>query len=259
MKPTAAIRKTWSDFLSSLQFLTRISVPSQPYDAYSLSRSVKFFPVVGVLIGGSAALIHLILAPHLPRLVTAMLVVLFLVLITGCLHEDGLADAADGFGGGTNRKQTLLIFRDSRIGTYGSVALTLSLAARILLLSYLPLTQIALYLIAAHVLCRWTTLPLSYFLPSARTQNPHNVDGQGARIAHFISLSTLIGGTLLSFTITALLLGRYAIGPVLVASTLTLLTGLYYKKRIGGITGDCFGATNQLAEIGVYLCGVWCL
>jgi adenosylcobinamide-GDP ribazoletransferase len=259
MKLITAMRKLWPDFLSSLQFLTRIPVPSQPYEADSLTRSVKFFPIVGMLIGGTAALIHLALAPHLPRLITATLVLLFLVLITGCLHEDGLADAADGFGGGSNREQILLIFRDSRIGTYGGVALTLSLVARLLLISYLPLKQVAPYLIAAHVLCRWTTLPLSYFLPSAREQSTRNTDGQGARIARLTSIGTLIAGTLLSFVIVTLLLGRYAIGPVLAASAITLLTGLYYKRRIAGITGDCFGATSQLAEIGVYLYGVWCL
>jgi len=259
MKLTAAMRKTWSDFLSSLEFLTRIPVPSRPYEPDSLSRSVKFFPIVGAIIGGAAALLHRALAPHLPRLITATLVLLFLVLITGCLHEDGLADAADGFGGGTNREQTLLIFRDSRIGTYGGVALTLSLVARLLLISYLPLKQIVPYLITAHVLCRWTTLPLSYFLPSARAQSAYGADGQGARVARLTSIGTLIGGTFLSFTIATLLLGRYAVAPVLAASVITLLTGLYYKKRIGGITGDCFGATNQLAEISVYLCGAWCL
>jgi len=259
MRLTSGMHRSWSDFLSSLQFLTRIPVPSQPYEADSLSRSVKFFPVVGALIGGAAALIHWALAPHLPRPITAALVLLFLVLITGGLHEDGLADAADGLGGGTNREQTLLIFRDSRIGAYGGIALTLSLVGRLLLLSYLPLKQVAPYLITAHVLCRWTTLPLSCFLPSARTQSPQHIDGQGARIARLTSIGTLIVGTLLSFAIAALLLGRHAIGPVLTASTLTLLTGLYYKKRIGGITGDCFGATNQLAEIVVYLGGVWCL
>jgi len=257
MSVAVYVRRTWSEFLSAIQFLTRIPVPSQPYETDSLSRSVKFFPLVGVIVGGSAALLHLLLAPHLPRLITAFLVLLYLVLVTGCLHEDGLADTADGFGGGTNREQVLLILRDSRIGSYGGVALTLSLLGRLLLLSSLPITQVAHYLIAAHVLCRWTTLPLSYFLPSARAQSTLEVDGQGARIARLTSTGTLIGGTLFSFAVAGFLLDSHAIAPILSAVLLTLLTGLYYKKRIGGVTGDCFGATNQLAEISVYLCGVW--
>jgi adenosylcobinamide-GDP ribazoletransferase len=259
MKPAAYIRGAWSEFLSAMQFLTRIPVPSQPYEADSLSRSVKFFPVVGILIGGTAALVHLVLVPHLPRPISAFVVLLYLVLVTGCLHEDALADAADGFGGGSSREQILLILRDSRIGSYGGTALVLSLVGRLLLLSSLPIAQVGGYLVAAHVLCRWSTLPLSYFLPSARSRSPEEVDGQGARIARLTSTGTLVGGTIFSFAVAAVLLGSHAIAPILSAVGLTWLTGFYYKRRIGGVTGDCFGATNQLAEIGVYLCGAWAI
>ena len=103
MSVTAYARRTWSEFISALQFLTRIPVPSQPYAVDSLARSVKFFPLVGVVVGGGAALLHLLIAPHLPRAIAALLVLLYLVLVTGCLTEDGLADAADGFGGGRPR------------------------------------------------------------------------------------------------------------------------------------------------------------
>jgi adenosylcobinamide-GDP ribazoletransferase len=259
MSIVAAVRKSWSEFLSAIQFLTRIPVPSQPYEVDSLSRSVKFFPLVGVVVGGSAALLHILLAPHLPRLISALLALVYLVLVTGCLQEDGLADVADGFGGGRSREQILLILRDSRIGSYGAAALTLSLLSRLLLLASIPITLVAPYLITAHVLCRWTTLPLSYFLPAARPGTAEGVDGQGARIARLTTKSTLIGGTIFSFATAALLLRTHAIAPVIVATSLTLLTGFYYKRRIGGITGDCFGATIQLAEIGVYLCGAWIL
>jgi len=186
-------------------------------------------------------------------------VLVYLALLTGCLQEDGLADAADGFGGsaGRSREKILLILRDSRIGSYGSVALTLSLLGRILLLSSIPLPLITPYLITAHVLCRWTPLPLSYFLPAARHNVAEGFDGQGARIAKLTSTGTLVVGTLYSFGIAVYLLRIHAIAPILVASALVLFTGLYYKRRIGGITGDCFGATIQLAEIGAYLCGVW--
>jgi adenosylcobinamide-GDP ribazoletransferase len=253
------MRRSGSEFLSAIQFMTRIPVPSQPYEVDSLSRAVKFFPFVGVVVGGSAALLHMLLAPHLPRPIAALLVVVYLVLVTGCLQEDGLADVADGFGGGRSREQILLILRDSRIGSYGGAALTLSLLGRVLLLSSIPIKLVAPYLITAHVLCRWTTLPLSYVLPAARPGTAEGVDGQGARIAKLTSTGTLIGGTIFSFAVAAMLLRTQAIAPIVVAMALTLLAGLYYKRRIGGITGDCFGATIQLAEIGVYLCGAWML
>lgn len=257
MNPSAYVRRAWSDFLSAVQFLTRIPVPSQPYEADSLVRSAKFFPFVGIVVGGGAALLHLLLAPHLPRLAAAFVVLVYLVLVTGCFHEDGLADTADGFGGGTSREQILLILRDSRIGSYGGVALALSLVGRLVLIASLPLAQVPYYLIAAHVLCRWTTLPLSYFLSSARSPDSVKIDGQGARIARLTSTGTLIGGTIFSFVTVAFLLRAHAIAPILSAIALTSVTGLYYNRRIGGVTGDCFGATNQLSEIGVYLCGAW--
>jgi adenosylcobinamide-GDP ribazoletransferase len=234
-----------------VQFLTRIPVPSLPYETDSLSRSAKFFPLVGALIGGSAALVHRVIAPHLPRLLAALFIVVYLVLITGGLHEDGLADSADAFGGDASREQILIILRDSRIGTYGAAALTLSLVARLLLLASLPLAAVVHYLIAAQILCRWTILPLSCFLPSART------DGQGVRIARLTSIGTLAGGTLFSFAAAIFLLHSHAIASIVSAVIIALLSGLYYRRRIGGVTGDCFGATSQLAEIGVYLCGVW--
>jgi adenosylcobinamide-GDP ribazoletransferase len=242
-----------------MQFLTRIPVPTRPYDSDSLARSVKFFPLVGMVVGGGAALLHLLLTPHLPRTAAALIVLLYLVVVTGGLHEDGLADVADGFGGGTSREKILLILRDSRIGSYGGLALAFSLLGRVVLIASLPSAQVSGYLIAANVLCRWTPLPLSYFLSPARTASTPETNGQGARIARQTSAAALVCGTLFSFVMAAALLRGHAAVPILSAILLTWITGAYYKKRIGGVTGDCFGATIQLAEISVYLCGAWIL
>jgi adenosylcobinamide-GDP ribazoletransferase len=247
-----AIRRTGSEFLSAMQFLTRIPLPSLVYEEDSLARAVKFFPAVGALIGYAAALLHRALAPHLSRPLTAIAVLTFLVLLTGALHEDGLADSADGFGGGHTRDKVLLIMRDSRIGTYGAVALVLSLVGRMFLLAAIPLDHVLLYLIAAHVLSRWTALPLSYFLPAARQQ-----DGQGARVARLTSSASLIVGTIFSFCLVGYMLRFQAIAPVTAAIVFTALSAWFYQHRIGGITGDCFGATNQLTELVIYLCGAW--
>jgi adenosylcobinamide-GDP ribazoletransferase len=246
-----------SDFLSAVQFLTRVPVPTPSYSADSLARSVKFFPVVGLLVGASAALGHLLLAPHWPRVVVAFLVLTYLCLITGLIHEDGLADAADGFGGGWNREQILLIMRDSRIGSYGAAALTLSLVSRVLLLSSLPLALVPQYLIASRVLGQWTTLPLSFYVSSARAQSDDQPDGQGARIARIKSRGSLVVGTVFSFAVVIALLRARAAFAIGAAIVVTFVSGIYFQKRIGGVTGDCFGATNQIAEFAVYLCGAW--
>jgi adenosylcobinamide-GDP ribazoletransferase len=253
----STLRAFGSDFLAAIQFLTRVPVPAPSYSAGSLARSVKFFPVVGLLVGASAVLVHLLLVPHFQRIVVAFLVLTFLSLVTGLIHEDGLADAADGFGGGWNREKVLFIMRDSRIGSYGAAALTLSFLSRILLLSSMPLVLVPQYLIATRVLGQWTTLPLSFYLSPARAKSEDGFDGQGARIARITSLGSLIAGTIFSFAVVIALLRARAAFAIGAAIVVTLASGLYFQKRIGGVTGDCFGAANQIAEVAVYLCGAW--
>jgi adenosylcobinamide-GDP ribazoletransferase len=142
--------------------------------------------------------------------------------------------------------------RDSRIGAYGAAALVFSLLSRAVLLAGLPLEHFTAYLISAHVLCRWSTLPLSYYLPPARES-----DGQGARIAKLTSASSMIFGSAFTIATVVVALRKAAIAPLLSAVAVPLLSSFVYMRKFGGITGDCFGATNQLTEIAVYLCGVW--
>ena len=247
------MKRLVEELLVSFQFLTQLPISRIAYHPDSLSRSAKFFPVVGLVIGLGASLLQHVLAPYLNRTLVAFLVLTFLVLVTGGLHEDALADTADAFGGGWNREQVLTILKDSRIGSFGALALVLSVLARFLLLSILPMHRFTALVVSAHVLCRWTTLPLSYFLRPARESD----DGQGARIARKISPASLLIGSLLSFAVVLDLMRREFWIPVIVSFGITGLSGLYYFRRIGGVTGDCFGATNQLTEIAVYFCGVW--
>jgi adenosylcobinamide-GDP ribazoletransferase len=240
-----------ADIAVAFQFLTRLPVPQVPFAPDGLARAVKFFPLVGLVIGAGAALLQKVLSPHLSRPAAALVVLVYLVLITGCLHEDGLADVADSLGG-WNQEQRLAILHDSRIGSYGTAALALSLLSRGVLLAELPLDRFTAYLVSAHVLCRWSMLPLSYYLPPARDN-----DGQGARIARLTSVGSLITGSIFTIATIIVVLPKAAIAPVVSAIVVPLLSGFFYMRKFGGITGDCFGATNQLTEIAVYLCGVW--
>jgi adenosylcobinamide-GDP ribazoletransferase len=252
MTPARQIRTLIIEIVVAFQFLTRIPMPLISFEPDSLSRAVKFFPFVGLVVGSGAVLVQKLLMHHLNRQLTAFVVLAYLVLITGCLHEDGLADTADGFGGGWTKDQILLILKDSRIGSYGAAALVLSLMARYLLLASLPMEHFAAYVISAHVLCRWSSLPLSYFLPPAREEI-----GQGARIAKLTSLPSLIFGSVFSFAVVVFALRWSAVAPLLVSTFAVVLSGWLYVRKIYGVTGDCFGATNQLTEIAVYFCGVW--
>ena len=252
MTATKQIRRVGEEVIVAFQFLTRIPMPAIAFEADSLSRAVKFFPLVGLVVGLGAVLLQKILMAHLARPLIVLIVLTYLVLITGFLHEDGLADVADGFGGGWTKDRVLAILRDSRIGSYGATALVLSLLSRYLLLSSLPMERFAAYVISAQVLCRWSSLSLSYFLPAAREQ-----EGHGARIARLTSLPSLLFGSLFTIAIVAFVLHRASVAPFLVSIFVTALSGWFYYRRIGGVTGDCFGATNQLTEIAVYLCGAW--
>jgi adenosylcobinamide-GDP ribazoletransferase len=106
-------------------------------------------------------------------------------------------------------------------------------------------------MLAAHVLCRWSTLPLGTFLDSARG------DGLGAKLAHKISPASAAIGTQQAFAIVGWALKSQALIPIAAVSLITMLSGWYYRSQIGGVTGDCFGATNQFSEIAVYFCGIW--
>jgi adenosylcobinamide-GDP ribazoletransferase len=239
------------DIAVAFQFLTRLPVPPVVFAADGLARAVKFFPLVGLAIGSGAALVGKVLVLHLGRPVTALAVLLYLVLITGCLHEDALADLADSLGGWT-QEQRLAILHDSHLGSYGGTALVLSLLSRAALLAGLPLAQFTAYMVSAHVLCRWSMLPLSYYLPPARER-----EGQGARIAGLTSAATLAAGSLFTIVTVVVALRKAAIAPLLCAMVIPLVSSFFYMRKLGGVTGDCFGATNQLTEIAVYLCGVW--
>jgi adenosylcobinamide-GDP ribazoletransferase len=239
------------DMAVAFQFLTRLPIPQVEFAPDGLARAVKFFPVVGLVIGAGAALLQRLLTVHLGRPMCAVVVVAYLVLITGCLHEDGLADVADSLGG-WSVEQRLTILHDSRIGSYGTAAMVLSLGSRAVLLAALPLEQFTAYVVSAHVLCRWSMLPLSYYLPPAREG-----EGQGARIARLTSSFSLIFGTVITLATVVFFLRKAALAPVLVSVFIPLASSWFYLRKFGGVTGDCFGATNQLTEIAVYVCGVW--
>jgi adenosylcobinamide-GDP ribazoletransferase len=240
------------DIAAALQFLTRLPLPQLAYDSDALSRSAKYFPLIGLALGLVTAFAFEWLSLHLPVTLAALFAVLISVLATGGLHEDGLADAADAFGGGWTRDQVLAILKDSRIGSYGALAIVFSVLVRTLLLAALARADATKYIVSAHVLSRWAVLPLGCLMTPARTEA-----SQGARLARQISVFSVCIGTVMMLGIVGYLLRMKALTPVLAALCVTGLSGFYYRRRIGGITGDCFGATTQLTEIAVYVAAVW--
>lgn len=240
-------------FLIAAQFLTRCPMPRNlETDEKELGQAAMFFPLVGALVGASGALLHAALLKFLPTSTCALLTLVYFSFITNAFHEDGLADAFDGFGGGWTRERALEIMRDSRVGTFGALALIFLALAKYDFLSSLAPSSLWRWLIVAHTAARWTAMPLCLWLPYAREQG----QGQGKLVARRLSYGGAGIATLTLLATLALLNWRESAVAGAVAIAAPLLTGWYYRHRIGGVTGDCLGATNQLTEVAIYLAAV---
>jgi adenosylcobinamide-GDP ribazoletransferase len=179
---------------------------------------------------------------------TAVAIILSLgatVLITGALHEDGLADAADGFGGGQTPERILEIMKDSRIGTYGAMALILVLLLKLSALASLTRADTVTALIAAHTLSRWSSVALMWRYAYLGTK--------GAAFGGKVTLFRALTATVIAAAICAAVLRWRAVNAILVAIVVTAAAGMYFRRRLGGVTGDCLGAANQLVEVAIYL------
>jgi adenosylcobinamide-GDP ribazoletransferase len=254
-------------YLLALQFFTRIPVTGRLADWIGFSpamlrASAAHFPGVGWIVGGSTAAVFMGLALVLPDQpaslgVAAVASTVFSVLLTGAFHEDGLADLADGLGGSMNRERALDIMKDSRIGTYGALALVLGVAAKLALLVLLAqagdLKLAAVALFAAHVTSRLTPLFIIRTLAHVG-DTPHS---KSKPLAESISTSGLLAALVWWALAMALAWWLVPAAPWALA-VLGALLGLAWmwrllKRRLQGFTGDGLGATQQLSEVGFYL------
>jgi adenosylcobinamide-GDP ribazoletransferase len=227
---------------AALAFLTRLPVPA-PADP-SLDRAAMWFPVVGLIVGGVAAGVRALAGLALPPAPATLLAVAAAVLVTGGLHEDGLADVADGLGAHTTRERRLEILRDPRVGTYGVLALIVAVGLVVTTLTALDAAHAARALVTAHVLARWAILPLSKALPPARP------GGAGALLR--VATAPLLGGTALAVAAALIVAGPVDGTAALAAAALAaLVAGLVLQRGLGGVTGDGYGATAKLAEVAV--------
>jgi adenosylcobinamide-GDP ribazoletransferase len=240
--------KVLRHFLIAVQFLTRIPVPGQlATGEQELGKAASFFPVVGAIVGCGAALVFLLSVRLFPLPVSVLIAIAFTAFLTNGFHEDGLADTFDGLGGGWTKERALEIMRDSRLGTYGTLALIFLLLGKFTTLSSLAPEQIWRWLIVGHVVSRWTVLPLCAWLPYARAE------GQGKLVAKQINAFAILFGTTTLLLILLVVTWKTALIVIGVAVLVTFFSGLHFKRRLDGITGDCLGATNQLTELAIYL------
>ena len=228
----------------ALSFLTRLPLgnPDAPGKG-ALAQAMGMFPLAGVVIGGIGAAIYALAHQILPASVAALLAVAATILVTGGLHEDGLADTADGFGGGTDREKKVAIMRNSRIGSFGVLALLVALGLRVGALAEIGSSLAAAgALIAAHALAR-AAIPVAM-----QALAPARADGLGASAGRPSATQTGIAITL-AVLVAALALPVSAALAALAGATIgTIVIILVADTQIGGQTGDVLGAVEQSAE-----------
>jgi cobalamin 5'-phosphate synthase/cobalamin synthase len=231
--------------LAALAFLTRVPIlpMGRSFEASEVGRAALFFPLVGAAIGLVQLGVFRLLKPHLPSLVIAVLVVALSAWVTRGLHLDGLADFADGLGGGSTREDALRIMRDPAVGAFGVVALVLVLVVKIAAMDALPSPEA---LVLAPALARWTAVPIGFFLPYARES-----EGLGAAMTRGTGRFELLGSTVLAVSLTLFFPLKLALVSWTAVVLVSLLVGKIARRRLGGMTGDVLGANVELAEASV--------
>ena len=239
--------------LVALRFMTRLPLPRVEFREGDLRRASALFPLVGAVVAGIGIGVRAALEPLWGGSVATVGALAAMIVVTGALHEDGLADTADGLWGGWTPARRLEIMRDSRLGTYGIVALIVVLGLRASLLLPLGLADFASAVACGHVLGRASTLLLVRLLPPAE---PSSFAGGepvrprlGAAVAGPLDLAGALAAAGVVVLTVVLATGPWASVP-LVAGVLTcLLCAELFRRRLGGITGDTLGAANQLVDL----------
>lgn len=267
-------------YLLAVQFFTRIPVTGRlaewaGYSPAMLRASAAHFPGIGWLVGAVAAGVYALLVALLPPnlftpLVAAALSTVATVLLTGAFHEDGLADVSDGLGGSSEAPRALEIMKDSRVGAFGSLALVLAVGCKLALIALLGSLEtevpdgeevllamdpwlVPAALLAAHVVSRGLPLLLIRILPHVGD----TATSKSKPLADQISLTSL--GVAFLWCLMALALVSYALNAIalIAACSFAVLALLWmarlFTRRLGGFTGDCLGATQQVCEITFYL------
>lgn len=243
-------------FLNAVRFLTILPTPpsAAPPEGDWLARSMKYFALIGAAIGAASAVVFL-LASHLwGSPLAAILAVAFSVIATGALHEDGLADTIDSFGGGWTVEKRLEIMKDSRIGSYGALALGFDLLLRIAALATLAPWQGAAALLAAHAAARaapaFLVNHMGYVGDTAAMKVAYDRSTVAPADLRFLLLTALAATLPLAMLSAGAVLAGLAGGALLAAAL-----ARWARKLIGGYTGDVLGAAEQVFEIG-FLLGV---
>lgn len=246
----AMIRHEWHAFLNGLRFFTRLRVPDRiPHSELLLASATAYLPGIGLVVGAVSALAFGLAQFVLPQSVSVVLAMAASLLITGAFHEDGLSDTADGLGGGWDKARILAIMKDSRVGSYGVTALTMVLLLKFVCLSNANAAWVPVLLISGHAFSRYCAVlimaGMAYVRPDASSKSKPLTDSVAGNRLIVATVFGLIPLFLLPFP--AMLLGLVA------GLVITIWLGRKFQTWLGGYTGDCLGAVQQLSEVAFYL------
>jgi adenosylcobinamide-GDP ribazoletransferase len=245
----------FNDLLAALTLFTRLPVGRlrrKPIPPESFARAVVWWPVAGWLTGAVAAAVLWGAAQFVPPMATAVMAFGVRTLFTGAFHEDGLGDFFDGMGGGRTPARTLEIMKDSRAGSYGVVGTALYFALIITLVGALPIERAVVVVLVGDPLCKAIAGMLTNILPYARTVEGGKIGVAYRRMGAGAAILSLVAGVAPLAMLTSPRLWPAVVVPVAVMLLLTWMM----RRRIGGYTGDCCGATFLLCEASFYV-GVW--
>jgi adenosylcobinamide-GDP ribazoletransferase len=240
----------WGAFLAAVTFYTRIPIPNQWHHRVTkdtLGRSAPWLPWLGTLIGGCSALIYALAAEPLGGPLAAILSVSCGILMTGAFHEDGLADMADGFGGGWTKADILRIMKDSTHGSYGVLALILAILGKIFALTQMDPVKAPWVILASH--CAARSMAITFLATHEYVREEGKAQNATSRLPWKATFWGLIPG----------ILGLLLVGWKELLVTTGVLLGLrcylsqLFTKKLGGYTGDCLGASEQLAEVAILI------
>ncbi len=241
-------------FFIALQFFTRLPIPGWVgFEAAWLQHASRYFPLVGVVVAAIAAAVYYAAALVLPAPVAAVLSTAASIYITGAFHEDGFADTCDGLGGGMTKERALEIMKDSRVGAYGAIGIVCMLATKLSALAMLPPGVAVAALFVAHPLSRLAATALIWKLDYVRGEGKAKPLAQQMTNAEFAiaALTCLLPAAYIlatdSMTPAAML------AAIIAAILAALWLGRLFVRRLGGYTGDCLGAVQQLAEALIYV------
>ena len=240
-------------FFIALAYFTRLPVPGWvAFAPEKLSHAARFLPLVGWLVGATGAAVFWLAAQVLPIDIAVVLSMAATIRVTGAFHEDGWADTCDGLGGGWTKARVLEIMKDSRIGSFGAISLMLLLLGKYHALTDLGAEQdypLVAALLVAHPLSRLAAVSLMAVLDYARADD----SSKSAPVARRLTTAELGLATLFGVLPLLLLNPREALAALVATAAVTLWALRTFARRLGGYTGDCLGAVQQVSEIAFYL------